>query len=122
MVSEHVTRACKILRVIEMMSLSLVLRAAKRGVTRYIFTLNGNDKLGNDWKHLSTSLFEHIEHSLHSEESVWVLLLSNSLEEDRKVMMVVKLLDLDFPENFVLGSMLDGDRKITSVVESSELG
>ncbi len=84
MVSEHVTRACKILRVMEMMSLSLVFRAAIRGgVTRYIFTLNGNNQLGNDWQHFGTSLLEHIENSLHSEESVWVLLLSDSFEEDR---------------------------------------
>ncbi len=34
--------------------------------------------------------------------------------------MVVELLDLYFPENLVLGSVLDGNRKITSVVESSE--
>jgi hypothetical protein len=34
--------------------------------------------------------------------------------------MVIKLLDIDFPVNFVLWSVFDGDWKITSVVEKSE--
>jgi hypothetical protein len=35
--------------------------------------------------------------------------------------MVVELLDLDLPLDLVLGSVLNGDWEITSVVEKSEL-
>ena len=34
--------------------------------------------------------------------------------------MVVELHDIDFPEYSVLGSVLNGDREITTVVEASE--
>lgn len=74
----------------------------------------------NDGKHLSTTLLKHIKNSLNGEESVWVLLLSDTFEEDGKIMMVVKLLDLDFPVDLVLRSVLNGDGKITSVIETSE--
>ena len=80
MVSEQVTRACKILRVMAMISASLVLRAAKK--LREGITLNGDDQLRNDGEHLRASLLEHVEHSLHGQESIWVLLLSDSLEEN----------------------------------------
>ena len=36
--------------------------------------------------------------------------------------MVIELLDINFPVNLVLRSMLDGDGEISSVVEASELG
>ena len=35
--------------------------------------------------------------------------------------MVVQLHDIDLPENLVLGSVLNGDGEVTSVVEASEL-
>merc|ERR1719183_1155927 len=37
-------------------------------------------------------------------------------------MMVVKLLDVDLPVNFILGAVLNGDGHVTAVVESAELG
>ena len=81
MVSEQVTNAARTLRVMAMISGSLVFKAAKVLQTQRL-TFNGNDKLRNDWKYLSTTLLKHIEHSLHSEESVWVLLFSDTFEED----------------------------------------
>lgn len=84
-------------------------------------TLDWDDELGDDGKHLGSSLVEHIEDALHCEESVWVLLLSDALEEDGQVMVVVQLLDLNFPVDAVLRSVLDGNWEISSVVEASEL-
>jgi len=83
--------------------------------------LDRNDQLRDDRKHLSSTLIKHIKHTLHGQESVGVHLLSDSLEEDWEVMMVVKLLDLDLPVNFVWGTVLDGDWKISSIVEKTEL-
>ena len=48
-----------------------------------MLTLDGNDKLRDDGKHLSSTLLKHVEYTLYSEESVWVLLFSDTFEEDR---------------------------------------
>jgi hypothetical protein len=105
----------------EMISASLVFKAAKKVLTDLSLTLDGDDELRNDWKNLCSSLLKHIKDSLDSEESVWILLLSDTLEEDWQVMMVVKLLNFNFPVDLVLRTMLNCNRKVTSVVESSEL-
>lgn len=85
-----------------------------------MLTLDGDDQLGNDWQHLGASLLEHVEYSLHSQESVWVLLLSDAFEEDGQVVMVVQLLDFHFPVDFILGTVLNGNWEISSIVESSK--
>ena len=84
-------------------------------------TLDRDDKLRDDWKNLSSALLEHVEYSLNCQESVWILLLSDTLEEDRQVMMIVKLLDFNFPVDLILRTVLNCDWEVTSVVESSEL-
>ena len=80
-----------------------------------------NNKLGADGEDLGSALLEHVEHTLDGKESVGVNLLSNSLEEDGEVVMVVELLDLDLPVDFVLGSVVNCNWQISSVVEKSEL-
>ena len=57
---------------------------------------------------------------MHGEESVWVLLLTDALEEDGEVMMVVERHDVNLPEELVGGTVVDGNGKISSVVETSE--
>lgn len=86
-----------------------------------LLTFNWDDELRDDWEYLSTTLIKHIEDSLHCEESVWILLLSDTLEENWQVMMIIELLDLNLPVDSVLGTVLNGNWKVTSVVESSEL-
>jgi hypothetical protein len=86
-----------------------------------LLTLDGDDKLRNNREYLSTTLLEHVKDTLDCEESVWVLLLTDTLEENRKVMVVVKLLDLNFPVNAVLRAVLNGNREISTVVETTEL-
>ena len=132
MVSEQETKACKIFRVIEMISTSRVFKATIRyrhGQVIQIrgcqdqksLTLDGDDELRDNREDLSTTLLEHVKDTLDGEESVWVLLFTNTLEENRKVMMVVELLDLNFPVNSVLRTMLNGNREISTVVETTEL-
>ena len=66
MVSEQVTSACKIFKAMAMISGSLVFRAATNVVNGWeMLTFDGDDQLGNDWEHLGTSLFEHVEYSLY---------------------------------------------------------
>ena len=86
-----------------------------------IHTLDGNDELGNDGKNFGTTLLEHVENALHSEESVWVLLLTDALEEDGQVMVIVKLLNLNLPIDTILRAVLNSDGEVTAVVESAEL-
>lgn len=87
----------------------------------YILTLDGDDELRNDGEDLGTTLLEHVEDALHCEETVWVLLLTDALEEDGQIMVVVQLLDLNLPIDTVLGTMLNCDGEVASVVESTEL-
>jgi hypothetical protein len=124
MVSEQVTKAYNILRVIEIISESLVFKAAIRMNIKDFkikITLDWDDELWNDWKNLGTTLVEHVENTLDGKESVWILLFSDTLEENGEIMMVVELLNFDFPVDSVLWTVFNGNWEITSVVESSEL-
>ena len=64
---------------------------------------------------------EQIEDTLDSEESVWVLLLTDSLHEDGEVVMVVELVHLNLPRNLVGGAVLNLDGQISTIVEAAEL-
>jgi len=68
--------------------------------------LDWDNELWDDWQDLGTTFLEHIEYTLNSEESVWVHFLSNTFEEDWQVMMVIKLLDIDFPVDLVLWGLM----------------
>ena len=89
MVSEHVTKACKIFKVMAMISPSLVFKAATQHYTAWLLTLDGDNELRDHGQHLGASLFQHIENALHCQKSVWVLLLTDALEKDGQVVMVV---------------------------------
>lgn len=84
-------------------------------------SLDRNNKLWYNRQNLSTSFFQHIKYTLYCDEPVWVTFLSDSFKENRKIMVVVELLDMNFPVNFVLGTMFNRDWQITSVIEQSEL-
>jgi len=51
--------------------------------------LDGDNQLWNYGEHLGTALVEHVEHSLDSEESVWINFFANTLEKDWQVMVIV---------------------------------
>lgn len=85
-----------------------------------ILTLDWNDQLGDNWQYLSTSLLKHVEDTLDCKESVWILLLADSFEKDREVVVVIELLDLYLPVDAVLWAVLNSNRQVTSVVETSE--
>ena len=76
----------------------------------------------DDGENLGTALLEHVKDTLDGEESIWVLLFADTLEENRQVMVIIKLLDLNLPVDTVLGTVLNGDGEITSIVETSEFG
>ena len=87
--SEQVTKAYKIFNAIAIISGSLVFNAAKLCYKYLNFTLDGDNQLRDDWKNFSATFLKHIENTLHSQESVWVLLFSDSLEEDGEIMMII---------------------------------
>ena len=66
-------------------------------------------------------MLEEIKDTLDSEESVWVLLLTDALHEDGEVVMVVELVHLNLPCNLVGGAVLDLDGEISTPVEATEL-
>lgn len=79
-----------------------------------------DNELRDDWEDLGTTLLEHVKDTLNGQESIWVLLLSDSFEEDWQVVMIVELSYINFPVDSILLSMLDGNWEVSSVVESSE--
>ena len=60
-------------------------------------TLDGDDKLRDNRENLSSTVGEQIIYALHSQEPVWVLLLTDTFHEDGQVVMVVELADLNLP-------------------------
>lgn len=118
----QVTRACSTFRVMQMISVSRVFNAAtKKGVMAKRLTLDGDDELRDDGEDLSVACLEHVECALDSEEAVGLLLLTNAFEEDWQVVVVVQLLDVHLPEDLVLGTVLDANGQVATVVESAEL-
>jgi len=91
------------------------------GVAGVQGSLDWDNKLGNDGEDLGTTLLEHVKDTLHGKEAVGVLLFADTLEEDGEVMMVIELHNVDLPLDFVLGAVLNGDGKISAVVEAAEL-
>ena len=74
-----------------------------------MLTLDGDNKLRDDGEDLSTTLLKHVEDTLDGEESVRILLLTDALEENGQIMMIVELLNLNLPVDAVLGTVLDGN-------------
>jgi len=97
-----------------------VFNAAIININDLNLTLDRDDQLGNNWENLSTALLQHVKNTLHSQESVWVLLLTDTFEENGQVVMIVKLLNLDFPVDLQLGTVLDSNWEISSVIEATE--
>ena len=82
-----------------------------------------DDELRNDGEDLSGSVLQHVVDPLSREELVRMFCLTETLKEERQVVMVVQLLDLDLPSDFVpLRVVLQGDGEVTSVVEFLESG
>ena len=84
-------------------------------------TFDWNDELWDDWEYLGSTLLKHVKDSLNRQESVWILLLSDSLKEDWQVVMVVELSHIDLPVDLVLLSVLNSNWEISTVIESTEL-
>lgn len=89
-------------------------------VSRIKSSLDWNNQLWNNWENLGTTLFKHIKYTLYSQESIWVHLFTDTLEEDWQVMMIVQLLDFYLPVDLVLRTVLNCNWQISSVVEEAE--
>ena len=90
-------------------------------ITRIQRRLDRNNQLWDDWQHLGTALFEHIEYALHCKETVWIHFFADSFEENGHVVMIVKLLNFDLPVDSVLRTVLYRNGQVTAVVEESKL-
>ena len=80
-------------------------------------SLDRDDELRNDREDLGSTVLEHVHDTLNSEESVGIHLFADALEEDRQVMVIIELLDLDLPLDRVFGAVLQRNREVTSIVE-----
>ena len=63
---------------------------------------------------------EQIEDTLYSEESVWVLLLTDAFKENWQVVMVIQRHDVNLPLNLVLRPVLNANRQVSSIIETAE--
>lgn len=82
--------------------------------------LDRDNKLRNNREDLSSTLFKHVTDTLDGQETVGVNLFTDSFEEDRKIMMVIELRNINFPVDLILGSMLNSNGQISTVIESTE--
>jgi len=60
-------------------------------------TLDGDDQLRDHGQDLRLAVLQQVEHSLDRQEAVRVHFLTDTLHENGQVVVVVQLLDLDFP-------------------------
>ena len=60
-------------------------------------TLDGDDQLRDHGQDLRLAVLQQVEHSLDRQEAVRVNFLTDTLHENGQVVVVVQLLDLDFP-------------------------
>ena len=84
-------------------------------------TLDGDDELRDDGEDLGVSACQKVKDSLNSKESVWVLLLADTLHEDWEIVMIIKLVHLNFPLNLVRLTVLNLNREVSTVIETTEL-
>ena len=84
-------------------------------------TFDGDDELGNNGEDFSTTFLEHVHATLDRKETVGVLLLTDTFEEDRQVVVVVKLHNINLPEDLIRWSMLNRNRQIPSIIKASKL-
>ena len=57
-----------------------------------VLTLDGNDQLRNDWEYLCPPVLQHVVYTLPGKELVWMAGFTESIKEERKIVMVVQLL------------------------------
>lgn len=93
------------------------------GVSSIQGGLDGDDQLRDDWEHSGLAVLEKLEDSLDGEESVRILLFSESFEEDGQVVMVVKFCKVhvvDPLQSASSSSVLHNNWEVSSIVVSSE--
>mmetsp|Transcript_34988 Transcript_34988/g.79781 ORF Transcript_34988/g.79781 Transcript_34988/m.79781 type:complete len:254 (-) Transcript_34988:376-1137(-) len=84
--------------------------------------LDWNDQLRDDRKNLGATVLQHVEDALYREETVWLLLFPQAVKEDGQVVVVVQLLDVNFPLNAIPHStMLNGNRQVAALVKPPKL-
>mmetsp|Transcript_54004 Transcript_54004/g.96718 ORF Transcript_54004/g.96718 Transcript_54004/m.96718 type:complete len:232 (+) Transcript_54004:213-908(+) len=84
--------------------------------------LDRDDQLRNHGQDLGATLSQHVIRPLDSQESIWILLLSEAVKEDGQVVMVVQLLYVHFPGNLSSDSSVeDLDWQISSIIKFTEL-
>ena len=61
----------------------------------------------NDWKNFVATVLQHVVNALSSEKLERMFGLAKTVEEERQIVMIVKLFDFDFPSDLVaLGVVL----------------
>eukprot|EP00760_Papus_ankaliazontas_P000735 PhM_4_TR10202/c0_g1_i1/m.40879 len=85
--------------------------------------LNRNDQLRDRRQDLCAALLEQVNAPLQGEKVVGLLNLAKSVEENREVVVIVQLLDVNLPVDLVAVAalVLDGDGEVAAVVEAAEL-
>ena len=83
--------------------------------------LDRDDQLRNHVEDAGATVLQQVLDSLHGEETVRLLLLSDSVKEDGEVVVVVQRLDVGLPDDDVLHAfMLHRDGQVTALVEFAE--
>jgi len=85
--------------------------------------LDGDDELRDDREDLGAAVLQHVVDALAREELVRVRRLAQAVEEQGEVVVVVQLLNLHLPCDFVsLCVVLEGNGEVAALVELAEAG
>lgn len=86
-------------------------------VSRIQSFLDRDDQLWNNGQGLAGTMLKHIMHSLSGEKFMRVRRFRESLEKQRKIVMVVELLDFNLPCDLVaLRVVFQSDRKVAPFI------
>jgi len=85
--------------------------------------LDGDDELWDYGEDFGATVLKHVVDTLACKELVGMGCLAETIEEKREVVVVVQLLNLDLPCNFVaLCVVLECDGEVAPLVELAEAG
>lgn len=59
---------------------------------KYTLTLDGDDELWNDRQYFGATVFQHVMDTLPGKELIGMSSLTQSIKEERQIVMVVQLL------------------------------
>merc|ERR1719313_2472107 len=116
--ADHVSRHYDGLQNLQRCAHDTVIARVQRDLQRDVELRDDRQDLGTT----GPALLQKVKHPLDGKEAIRVLLFADTVQEDRKVMVVIKLIHVKLPSKAIADAgMLDLNRQIPAVIKLAEL-